>query len=147
MAITPKWYLNGVKALLGGSADWDTDSFKLSLHTSGYTPDQDAHDFFNDATSELATANGYTAGGVALASCAILITGATNDVALDANDVAFTFTGAVTWRWGVIRKARGGASSADELIAFLDFGTDQTVSTPYTVQFDPAGIVKITPAA
>jgi hypothetical protein len=44
----------------------DTDSAQLrwTLHTSAYTPNRQTHDFVNDLTGELATANGYTQGGI-----------------------------------------------------------------------------------
>lgn len=53
MAVTAKWYGNGLKALAGGLVDFDSDTIKVSLHTSTYTPDQDAHDFQDDLTNEV----------------------------------------------------------------------------------------------
>ena len=43
-----------------------TDTIKCTLHTVTYSFAQDTDDFFNDATNELSTAGGYTAGGVTL---------------------------------------------------------------------------------
>lgn len=143
MAITPKWYGLGCKAAVTGSVDLDTDTFKLTLHTSTYTPNQDTHDFYDDATNELSTANGYTSGGVTLASLAVTYDSASQQVRWDFADPAWTFTGAQTWRYGVVRKARGGAASADELVAYLDWATSQTVSTQYTLVIDPAGLLYI----
>jgi hypothetical protein len=54
--------------LAAKSIDLDTDTIKMSLHTSTYAPNLTTDDFFNDATNELATAGGYTAGGVTLAN-------------------------------------------------------------------------------
>lgn len=126
-----------------GSVDWDTDTFKLSLHTSTYTPNLDTHDFFDDATNELSTASGYTSGGVTLASVAVTYDSASDQVRFDCADPSWTFTGSVTWRYGVVRKSRGGAASADELLALLNWGTDQTVSTAYTLTIDPVGLLFI----
>jgi hypothetical protein len=46
----------------------------------------------------------------------------------DRVDITF---GAVSWpsstitaRWGLVRKRRGGAASADELVGVIDFGSD-----------------------
>lgn len=47
----------------------------------------------------------------------------------------------MSWRYAVLQKIRGGAATADELIAYLDWGTTQTVSTAYTLQLDPAGLL------
>jgi hypothetical protein len=143
MAITPKWYGLGMKAIMGGAVDLDTDTLKLTLHTTTYTPNQDTHDFYDDATNELATASGYTAGGVTLASSVLSYDTATQQVRWDIGDPTWTFSASVTWRYGVIRKSRGGASSADELIAYLDWGASQTVSTAYTVTIDPTGLLYV----
>lgn len=104
-----------------GSIDFDTDTFKVMLVTSAYTEDKDAHDFRNDVTNEV-TGTGYTAGGNT-----VTVT-VTIDTANDRVDVSL---GGTTWpsstitaRKAVYYKSRGGASSADELIAVNDFGTD-----------------------
>lgn len=107
-----------------GAIDFDTDTFRVSLHTAAYAPNKDTHDRFDDVTNEV-TGTGYTAGG-AVTSVTVGAVDATNDRV----DVTF---GAVSWpsstitaRYGVIRKARGGLASADELIMVVDFGADIT---------------------
>lgn len=118
-------YNRGIELLLRGSIDFDTDTFKVLLTTSAYTEDKDAHDFRNDVTNEV-TGTGYTAGGNTV----------TVTVTLDtANDRVDVSLGGTTWptstitaRKAVYYKSRGGASSADELVAVNDFGSD-VVST------------------
>ena len=108
-----------------GSIDFDTDTFKVLLTTSAYTEDKDAHDFRNDVTNEV-SGTGYTAGGNT----------ATVTVTLDtANDRVDITLGGTTWpsstitaRKAVYYKSRGGASSADELVAVNDFGSDVVCS-------------------
>lgn len=139
MAITTKAYGPGMLKTVTGSIDWDTDTFRLSLHTSTYSLDLDANDFLNDATNELSTASGYTAGGVTLASVAVTYDSASDQVRFDSADPSWTFSASVTWRYGVISKSRGGASTADELFLNLNWGTDQTVSTAYTLTVDTTG--------
>lgn len=143
MPVTTKLYGQGMLKLVTGSIDLDTDTFKLLLATSSYVPDLDAHDFRNDVTNELATANGYTAGGVTLTSVTVTYDAASDQVRFDCADPSWTFTGAVTFRYGVVYKSRGGASSADELLVLIDFGSDQTVSTAYTLAVDPTGLFYI----
>ena len=42
---------NSFKAnIMNGSIDLDTDTIKVALVTSSYTPDQDAHEDFADVT-------------------------------------------------------------------------------------------------
>jgi hypothetical protein len=102
-----------------GNIDFDSDTFKMLLVTSSYTPDKDAHTKRSNVTNEV-TGTGYTSGGNTV----------TTAVAKDlANDrVTITFN-AVSWpnstissAGGVIYKARGGVGSADELVGFIDFG-------------------------
>lgn len=146
MAATTKWYGLGVSHVANGAVDWDTDTIKVSLHTSTYAPNQDTHDFFDDATNELGAGNGYTAGGVALTTKTRTYDAATNEVRLDADDPQWTgFT--ATFRYAVFRKARGGAASADELIGWIDFGGDvQVQAGTFTIQLDATGAFKITAA-
>lgn len=104
-----------------GAIDFDTDAFKVMLTTSVYTEDKDAHDFRNDVTNEV-SGTGYSAGGNTV----------TVSVTLDtANDRVDISLGGTTWptstitaRKAVYYKDRGGLSSADELIAVNDFGSD-----------------------
>jgi hypothetical protein len=42
---------------MDGSIDLDTDTIKVMLVTSAYTPDQDAHDFKEVVTDEVFGAN------------------------------------------------------------------------------------------
>lgn len=114
-------YNRALELLLRGSIDFDTDTFKVMLTTSTYTEDKDAHDFRNDVTNEV-SGTGYTAGGNT----------ATVSVTLDtANDRVDVSLGGTTWpsstitaRKAVYYKSRGGASTADELVAVNDFGSD-----------------------
>lgn len=122
--------------------DWDTDTIKIALVKSGYTPDQDAHDFFNDITEELTTTGGYTAGGKTLTAVAPSYDTASNEMRLDANDVEWT--GATfTCRYAIVYKSTGTASTSP-LICYIDFGENQTISAgTFKITFDATGVAKI----
>lgn len=144
MAITVVYYGLTMRDMIkqtGASVDFLNGTVQISLHTSTYTPNVDTDDFFNDATNELGTANGYTAGGVTMAGKTITYDTASDQTRTDANDVSWTFTSGVTWRYGVIWINTAGASSTDPLYALLTWDSNQTVSTSYTLQWDPAGIL------
>lgn len=103
-----------------GALDYDTNTFKAMLVTSSYTPDQDAHLKRSDITNEV-SGTGYTAGGV---TCAVTVTKDTTN-----NKTTIQFA-AVSWpsstisaRGCVYYRSRGGASTADELVAYNDFGS------------------------
>jgi hypothetical protein len=143
MAITVKLYgltTRDVIKQLGASVDLlGANATKLSLHTSGYTPDRDAHDFFNDITNEVAGGTGYAQ--QTLAGKTIVYDSASNQVRFDCNDIVFSFTGANTWLYGVVWIDTAGASSTDPVYALLTWDTSQTVSTTYTLVIDPAGLL------
>jgi hypothetical protein len=109
----------------------------LSLHTSTYVPNRDTDDFFNDATNEIA-GSGYAQ--QTLAGKTVTYDSASDEVRFDCNDITFSFTGSNTWRTGVVWINTAGASTTDPLYGNLDWGTDQTVSTTYTLTIDPAGL-------
>ncbi len=108
-----------------GNIDFDSDTFKFMLVTSAYTPDKDTHLKRSSVTNEV-TGTGYTAGG-ATVTCTV-----TKDTTNDRVDAAFSnpswANSSITARAGVLYKSRGGASSADELVAYVDFGEDKTSS-------------------
>lgn len=114
--------------LATGAIDTDTDDFYVMLVTSSYTPDKDAHDKANDVTNEV-TGTGYTAGGE---ETTVTVT---KDTANDRLDLTFSTvawtTATITARGAVVYKKRGGASSADELVGYVDFGSN-IVSTAAT---------------
>jgi hypothetical protein len=128
--------------------DWVADTIKVSLHTSTWTPLQDTHNFHDDATNELAGTGGYTAGGASLANKSSGYTAGTNVQKLDADDLTWTaLTPSAAFRYGAIYKDRGGASSADELIAYIDFGANvDPGGQDFTIAWNANGIITLTAA-
>lgn len=143
-------YNSGKVKLGNGTINWDTDTIKLALITSSYTPDIDAHDFWNDVSAnEVSSSGSYVAsttnGGVTLT--ATVTQDNANDRAIyDASDVSITgFTG--TFRYGVVYKSTGTASTSP-LICYIDFtGSDvSAVSATVTITVNAAGIFNLTNA-
>ena len=121
--------------------DFDTDTIKVSLHTSTYTPNQDTDDFFNDATNEV-TGTGYTAGGITLTSPTVSYDTASDQVRLDAADVSWT-TSTITARYAVVYKSTG-TSSTSSLICYFDFGSNQsTTAGTFAIQWATDGIAYV----
>lgn len=108
--------------IMNGSIDLDTDTIKVMLVTSAYTPDQDAHDKRDDVTNEV-SGSGYSTGGSALANKAVTADNTDNEGVFDADDLSWA-TATITARGSVLYKSRGGAASADELLMYIDFGSD-----------------------
>ena len=114
-------YNRALEQLARGTIDFDTDTFKVMLVGSGYTENKDTHDFRDDVTNEV-VGTGYTAGGNTVTVTVTLDT--VND-RIDISLGGTTWpTSTITARKAVYYKSRGGAASADEIIAVNDFGSD-----------------------
>jgi hypothetical protein len=145
MATTISWFGAGATHAMDADLDWVADTIKVSLHTSTYTPNLDTDDFHNDATNELSASGNYTAGGESLANKSRSFETTSNQERLDADDLTWTaLTPSAAFRYGVIYKDRGGASSADELIALIDFGADQNPGgNNFTITWNASGILAL----
>lgn len=144
MAVTTKWYGEGLEAMAKGAIDFDTDTFKVMLATSTYTPDQDLHNFRDDITNEV-SGTGYTAGGETLANATVAYDGTSNEMRILWDDVSWS-SSSFAARYAVIYKSRGGLSSADELVGYVDFGEDVSVTNgTFTLDFTTS-VLKITAA-
>lgn len=146
MSVSTKWYGKCVlNRFNGGSAiDWTSDTIKIALCTNSYTPDQDAHDFFNDITNEV-TGTGYTAGGVTLTTPTATYTGGSNVTKLDADDAVWAGS-TITARYAIIYKSTGTASTSP-LIGYVDFGADvSSTGGSFTITWDSSGILTLTAA-
>lgn len=133
MAGTFHWYGLGLQKLVSGTIDLDTDTFKMMLTTSAYTPNIDTHDFRDDVTNEV-TGTGYTAGGATLSGVGVTYDAASNQVRVTWTDPTWP-SSTITARTAVIYKSRGGAASADELLAYVTESADVT-STGATFTVD-----------
>jgi hypothetical protein len=128
---------NGFKSALGlGTVNLSTDTFKMVLLTSAYTPAA-THAGYADLTNELATGDGYTAGGATLASKTW--TGAAT-LTWDAADVEWTAS-TFTCYYAVIYD---DTHASDLLVCCFDFAADKSVSAgTFTVQFNASGIITL----
>jgi hypothetical protein len=118
-------YNSAIDDMARGAIDYDTDSFKAMLVTSAYTANKDT-DLKRSAVTNEASGTGYTAGGVA-SVCTVTKDTANDKVTLQFAAVSWA-SSTITARALVIYKSLGGASSADALVAYNDFGADVSSS-------------------
>lgn len=145
MAVSAKLYGPALAIVWSAGINWGSDTIKVALLTSSYTPDQDAHNYFDDVSAYEVTGTGYTAGGATLASKTNAYTSGTNTMALDAADSTWT-SSTITARYAALYKDTGTASTSP-LIGYVDFGADQSSSAgPFTITWDAAGIATFTVA-
>lgn len=104
---------DGVAEYLGdGTIDLDGHTFKITLHTSSYTP-SGSHDAYANLTNELSTANGYTNGGATLANVTWTRSSGVAKFTSD-NQVWTASGGSITARRAVIRD-----TTADKLLGYM----------------------------
>jgi hypothetical protein len=145
MAVTAFLYGSVAAKLANKEIDWDSDTIKVALCTSTYSPAQDTHDYFNDITNEV-SGTGYTAGGATLTTKTVGYTAGTNVTKFDADDVSWT-SSTITARYAIIYVDTAGASSTDPLIGYVDFGADVSSSSgTFSITWDAAGIFTVTVA-
>jgi hypothetical protein len=141
-----KLYGQFLSQALNKEIDWDTDTIKVALLTNSYTPDQDAHNYWDDVSTYQVTGTGYTAGGAALTNKTNTYTGASNVIVLDADDVTWS-SSTITARYAVIYNDSPATNATKGLIGYVDFGSDQSSSNGnFTITWDATGIVRITVA-
>jgi hypothetical protein len=115
--------------------DFLSDTIQATLHTTTYVPNTDTHEAFADATNELGTANGYTAGGVVLGTKTAVY--ATDRTTFDCADFGWTATGGdLVFRYVVIWDNTTTAP-VDALIGYIDHGVSGnfTLSNGNTITF------------
>jgi len=133
MATTITAYDHLWKLLNTGGIDLDTDTLKVALVTSSYTPNT-AHDEWADVSAnEVATGSGYTTGGATLASPVV-----TNSN-IDYADTVWTSL-TKTFRYAVIYKSGSGGGLTNPLICYLLLDTTPadviSSGSNYTIQWN-----------
>lgn len=129
------------KNIMNGGIDLDTNTMKVMLVTSSYTPDQDTHEDRADVTNEV-SGTGYSAGGATIANGAVTQDNTDNEGVYDGDDVTWS-SSTITARGAVIYKSTGTAST-DLLVCYIDFGSDKSSSSGnFTIQWNAEGIVNL----
>lgn len=121
-----------------------SDTLKIALFTNTYTPAQDTDATYSALTGEVATGNGYTAGGVALAGVTVNTDASNHRMKLTATNPSWTVTGVITFRTVVLYDS---TIATNNLICYWNFASDQTTggSGTFTLQFDSTnGVLDLT---
>lgn len=100
-----------------------TDVFYMMLVTSSYTPSR-SHSRRSDITNEV-TGSGYSSGGKQVTMLLQTVDNANNDVEIYFDAVNWPAS-TITARGAVIYKRRNGSANLDELVQYIDFGSNQS---------------------
>lgn len=140
MAVTGKWYGPAVFGQFSSTderrVDWENDTIKVALLKASYTPDQDAHGFWNGVSAEeISGVTNYTAGGKELSEKTVSYDAATNTVRLKAKKVEWKEV-SLEARYAVIYKDTGEAATSP-LMGYVDFGeTVKAASGLFKIEWD-----------
>ena len=125
MAFTGNFACNTFKiGIMNGTFDFSTNTFYMALYTNAASLDAATTAY---TSSGEVVATGYTAGGLALTVAQTPTVGNSGNTAYISFNNA-VWTSALTAR-GALIYTSGGA------VCVLDFGSDKTSSTTFTVQF------------
>ena len=129
------------KHIMNGGIDLDSDTIMCALVTSDYTPDQDAHEYWDDVTNEVVGV-GYTADGDEIEGKAVTQDDTDNEGVFDGDDVAWTGA-TITARAAVIWKDTG-TDATSPLIRYHDFGENKsTTGTTFSITWAAEGILNL----
>lgn len=117
--------------LLNGTFNFTSGTFKIALYTNAATLDATTTAY--TATGEVVDA-GYTAGGEVLTITQTPTTGNPPNTTAYISFGNASWTGAITARGALIYQSGGG----DPAVCVLDFGSNKTSTTTFTVQFPAA---------
>lgn len=130
MAFTGNYSCNVFKTgLMDGSFDFTSDTFYIALYTGDATLSENTTEY---TSANEASGGDYVAGGLQLTVTQTPTTGSSGTTAY----ISFgnvSWTGVITARGALIYK-----SGANGAVCVLDFGSDKTSATTFTVQFPPA---------
>jgi len=114
------------KNIMDGIIDLGSDTIRVMLVTSSYTPDQDAHEFKDSVDNEV-TGTGYTAKGETLTTPTVTANDSTDKGVFDADDVTWG-SSTITARGAVVYKDTGTIGTSP-LIYYVDFTEDKSSSS------------------
>lgn len=135
-------YNNFKELLLKKDTNLASDTLKLMLLTSSYTPDRDAHDFIDDCSANEVSGAGYTAGGATLSGQSVTQDNTDDEGVFDANDVSWS-TATITARYAVLYRDTGTPATSP-VIAVWDFSTDKSSSGgTFQITWNAEGVLNV----
>ena len=139
-----KVYGLAMKSMLNKEVDWDSDTIKVVLCTSSYTPNQDTHQYASSLTNEL---SGGSYSRQTITSPTVAYDGSTNILKLSCANVTFSAITASAVRYAIFVDTQTGSDSTSPLICYMDFEADQTLTAQdLTLVIPSTGVVTLTAA-
>ena len=141
---TNAWSVKGLAHLLRGDVDLLVDTIHLRAYTAAAAPNQDTVDYRDDLGANELSGGNYTA--QVLANKTVTDDAATNEARFDHDDVTYANLTAADVRYLVYAKIRGGASSADEVLGWVDLGAQAITASDLVYRPHTTGGLKLVAA-
>jgi hypothetical protein len=130
----------GKQELLNGNIDLINDSIKVALMTSGYSPDKDADNYYNELNFQ-ASGTGYNAGGKLLSNKSVLKDDVNDRAEYHADDLVWNMITVSNVKGCVLFKDTGDPASSP-LIAYIDFGEEfSKIADDFVISWSSEGIL------
>jgi hypothetical protein len=120
-------YDSAKKLLCNGGIDFDSDTIKMALVTSSYTPALTHTQWSDVSGSELASGSGYTTGG-ATVSATVTNSGSTTKLSASADPSWTASGGSLTLRYAVLYKSGSGGGLTNPLIGYVALDTASNIT-------------------
>lgn len=127
----------------GNGVDYDTDTIKIALLTSSFTPAADTQVFFSEVNTNEVSGTNYTAGGAAIANMSV--SKSTTTVTITGDNVSWSQsgTGFSNARYAVVYKDTGTPATSP-LISYADFGANVGNTTgDLEVRIAGTGLIRV----
>jgi len=127
---------------LNGSINLSSDTIKVALLDSGYTPNIDTDIFWDDVSANEITGANYTTGGETITTPTVTQDNTDNEGVFGGDDIVWTnAVGTITARYAVMYKDTGVAGTSP-LIEYIDFGSDKTSENEnFSISWSAEGII------
>jgi hypothetical protein len=142
-----KVYGPALEAINKGTIDLDSNTFRMVLVTSSYTPNQSTHDEWQDISANEVSGTGYSAHGKLLTQS---VTRSGLVVTFDVDDQAWT-SSTITAKYAVIVKdadANGSLATTDVPLCYCDLdsggGSVSTTAGTLTITINASGVFTVT---
>lgn len=133
-------YAHTMKCCCDTTMVWSTDTFKLALVTSAYTPSTAHTQWADVSTHEVAAGSGYTTGGVTLTNNTI------TNVGFFTDDLLFSSL-TKTFRYGVIYKVGTANGLTNPLFCYIlwnSLNIDKVISgIDFAVYIPATGLIRL----
>lgn len=132
-------YDNYKKIVQTAGVNLTTDTIKVALLTSSYTPNLATDTYWGDINANESSGTGYTARGQNLTSPTVTVDGSGRGV-FGAANTSWASSTIANARYAAIYKDTG-TNSTSALIAVIDFGSAQSTNgDTFTIQWNASGI-------